>query len=78
MFVSGGDDLVVLDGPARKETKRIKLGGGSSGILMQPDEARAYVAAGNGVTVIDLKTLEIIARIKTGRGPDGLGWAMRN
>jgi YVTN family beta-propeller protein len=70
VFISdlGSSDLVVVDAANRKEVKRIKLGGGSAGILMQPDGARAYVAVGsdNGVAVT------------TGRRPDGLGWAVRN
>jgi YVTN family beta-propeller protein len=76
----GSKDLVVVDVASRKEIKRIKLGGGSAGILMQPDGARAYVAVGsdNGVTIIDLKTLEVAGHIETGPGPDGLGWAVRN
>jgi YVTN family beta-propeller protein len=82
VFISdlGSGDLVVVDAESRKEVKRIKLGGGSAGILMQPDGARAYVAVGseNGITVIDLKTLEVAGHIDTGRGPDGLGWAARN
>jgi YVTN family beta-propeller protein len=47
---------------------------------MQPDGARAYVAVGseNGITIIDLKTLEIAGHINSGRGPDGLAWAVRD
>ena len=80
VFISdlGGRDLVVLDAGARKEYKRIALGGGAAGILMQPDGAKAYVASGNGVTVIDLKTMETAGRIETGPGPDGLGWAVKD
>jgi YVTN family beta-propeller protein len=76
----GSGELVVIDAASRKEVKRIKLGGGSAGILMQPDGSRAWVAVGseNGVTAIDLKTLEVAGHINTGRGPDGLGWAVRN
>ena len=81
VFISdlGGRDLVVLDAGARKELKRIALGGGAAGILMQPDGAKAYVAVGskNGVTVIDLKTMETAGHIETGPGPDGLGWAVK-
>jgi DNA-binding beta-propeller fold protein YncE len=79
VFISdlGGRDLIVVDAGARKELKRIALGGGAAGILMQPDGAKAYVAVGtqNGVTVIDLKALEIAGQIETGPGPDGLSWA---
>ena len=76
----GSSDLMVMDVGSRKEVKRIKLGGGSAGILMQPDGSRAYVAVGsdNGVAVIDLKTLEVAGHIETGQEPDGLGWAIRN
>ncbi len=79
VFISdlGGRDLVVLDAGARKELKRIALGGGAAGILMQPNGAKAYVASGNGVTVIDLKTMETAGHIETGPGPDGLGWAVK-
>ena len=82
VFISdlGGRELVVVDAVARKELKRIALGGGAAGILMQPDGARAYVAVGseNGVTVIDVKTLEVAGHIETGPGPDGLGWAVKD
>jgi len=80
VFISdlGGDGVVVLDAATRKEIKRISLNGGSAGILMQPDGARVYVASGNGVSVIDLKTLAVAGRVETGRNPDGLGWAVRN
>ena len=79
VFISdlGGRDLVVLDAAGRKEHKRIALGSGAAGILMQPDGAKAYVASGNGVTVIDLKIMEAAGRIETGPGPDGLGRAIR-
>jgi YVTN family beta-propeller protein len=46
---------------------------------MQPDGARAYAASSRDhvVSVIDLKTLEVIGRIDAGRQPDGLAWAVR-
>jgi YVTN family beta-propeller protein len=82
VFISdlGGRELVVVGTTTRKEAKRIALGGGAAGILMQPDGSRAYVAVGseNGVTLIDLKTLEKTGHIETGPGPDGLGWATRD
>jgi YVTN family beta-propeller protein len=82
VFISdlGGNNLLIIDAASRKEVKTIDLGGGSAGILMQPDGARAYVAVGseNGVSVIDLKTLEVAGHIESGPGPDGLGWAVRN
>src|SRR5262249_30603430 len=46
VFVSclGGSDLVIFDAATRKEVKRLPLGHGAAGILMQPDGSRAYVA----------------------------------
>jgi YVTN family beta-propeller protein len=79
VFISdlAGNYLVVVNANTRKELKRMALGGGAAGILMQPDGAKAYVAVGsqNGVTVIDLKTIETAGHIETGPGPDGLSWA---
>jgi YVTN family beta-propeller protein len=71
-----GGDLVVLNAPARKEIKRIKLGHMPEGILVTPDSSHAYVAVwgDNNVAVVDLKTLEVMKRIPTGSGPDGLAW----
>jgi len=83
VFVSvlfgGGANLVVFDAATRKEVKRLNLGHGAAGILMQPDGSRAYVACSpdNYVVVIDLKTLEEIGRIDAGLEPDGLAWASR-
>jgi len=75
----GTGDLVVLDAAARKEIKRISLGHGVAGILIVPDGSRAYVAVSSDgeVAVVDLKTLSVTGRIATGKGPDGLAWAVR-
>jgi YVTN family beta-propeller protein len=74
-----GTNLVVLDTATRKEIKKLNTGGGSAGILVAPDGARAYVAvsAADKVVVLDLKTLEITGQIPTGKQPDGLAWAVR-
>ena len=74
-----GSDLVVYDAATRKEMKRVKVGHGAAGILMQPDGARAFVACGpdNYVAVVDMKTLEVTGHIDAGGEPDGLAWAMR-
>jgi YVTN family beta-propeller protein len=69
-------DVAVFDRATRKEVKRIKVGDGAAGILMQPDGSRAYVACSpNGyVAVIDLHSLEVVGRIEAGQDPDGLAW----
>jgi YVTN family beta-propeller protein len=71
-------DLVVLDATRRKEIKRIQLGHGAVGIVMQPDGARAFVACSpdNYVSVVDLQSLEVVGHIDVGQEPDGLAWAM--
>jgi YVTN family beta-propeller protein len=81
VFVSmlGGPDLAIFDAATRKEAKRIKIGRGAAGILMQPDGSRAFVACtpDDYVVVIDLKTLEMAGKITAGKQPDGLAWSVR-
>ncbi len=70
-------ELFIYDTQSQKEVKKLKLGRGAAGILMDPDGSRAFVAcsADNNVAVIDLKTLEVTTRIDVGGMPDGLAWA---
>jgi YVTN family beta-propeller protein len=81
VFVSSlrSGELTVFDAKARKEVKRLKIGKGAAGILMDPDGSRVFVAcsADNYVAVIDLKTLEVAAKFDVGGVPDGLAWAVR-
>ena len=72
-------DLFIIDTQSQKEVKKLKLGRGAAGILMDPDGSRAYVAcsADNNIAVIDLKTLEVTTRLEVGGNPDGLAWAVR-
>ena len=70
-------DLFVYDVTSRKEVKRVSLGKGCAGILMDPDGSRAFVGctAANYVAVVDLKTLTVTSHLDVGGGPDGLTWA---
>jgi YVTN family beta-propeller protein len=72
-----GGDLVVYDAASRKEWKRVPIGHGAAGILIEPDGARAFVACtpDNSIAVIDLKTFEVTGHIDVGGEPDGLAWA---
>jgi len=74
-----GDELVVVDVASHTIRKRINVGKGPEGTLVQPDGAKAYVALSgeNAVAVVDLKTLEVAAKLQTGKDPDGLTWAER-
>jgi YVTN family beta-propeller protein len=70
--------VAVFDAGGRKEIKRIEVGHGAAGIIMQPDGARAFVACtpDNYVAVIDLKSLEVTGHVDVGQEPDGLAWAV--
>ena len=72
-------DLFVYDVASRKEIKRVILGKGCAGILMDPDGSRAFVGctAANYVAVVDLNTLTVTSHLDVGGGPDGLTWAKR-
>jgi YVTN family beta-propeller protein len=74
-----GSDVTVIDTATHKVVKRIAVGHGAAGILMQPDGARAFVACSPDgyVAVIDLHSLEVVGHIESGRDPDGLAWARR-
>ena len=69
-------DLVVLDTGTRKEIKRVPLGKMPEGILIAPGGSRAFVAVNgdNHIAVVDLKSWQVIKKIATGVGPDGMAW----
>lgn len=72
-----GPDLVVLDAHTRSVIKRIPIGHGAAGILMEPNGRRAFVACGpdNYVAVIDLSKLAVAGHFEVGGNPDGMAWA---
>jgi YVTN family beta-propeller protein len=81
VFISslGSGDLYVYDAKTRKEVKRVKIGHGAAGILMDQVGGRAFVAcsADNYIAIVDLKTLEVTGKLEVGGVPDGLAWAER-
>ena len=81
VFISSlrSPDVTVLDATTRKEVKRIPVGHGAAGILMQPDGARVFVACSpdDYVTVIDLKSMQVTGHIDAGHEPDGMAWAVQ-
>jgi YVTN family beta-propeller protein len=81
VFISslGGADVVVYDVVSRKEFKRVTVGRGAAGILMDPLGNRAFVACtpDNYIAVVDFKTFEVTNRIELG-APDGLAWSSPN
>jgi YVTN family beta-propeller protein len=79
VLISAGPDLVILDAATRTEVKRLTIGHGGSGVLIQPDGTRAFVSCSpdNYVAVIDLHKLEVVGHLQVGGEPDGLAWAVR-
>jgi YVTN family beta-propeller protein len=81
VFISSlrGPDLVIYDRASRKEYKRVAVGHGAAGILIDPAGRYAFVACtpDNYLAVVDLKTLAVVDHIDVGPEPDGLAWAAR-
>jgi DNA-binding beta-propeller fold protein YncE len=73
----GNPDLVILDAATRKVIKRLPIGTGAAGILIDPVTNRAFVAntPDNTITILDLRTLTIAAHIPNIAEPDGMAWA---
>jgi DNA-binding beta-propeller fold protein YncE len=82
VFISSLRDgqLFIYDAVTRKEFKRVNIGHGAAGILMDPNGSRAFIACTGDdyIAVLDLKTFEIISRLDVGGGPDGMEWAIQN
>lgn len=72
-------DLVIYDAASRQQIKRVNIGHGGAGILVDPDGRRVFVACSpdNYVAVVDLKTFAVLGHLDVGGEPDGLAWAMR-
>ncbi|MFZ0501542.1 MAG: YncE family protein [Steroidobacteraceae bacterium] len=72
------NDLITLDAGTHRIVKRLDLGAGAAGILMDPVGHRAFVAVsgGDALAVIDLKDLRVTAVIKGLQAPDGMAWAL--
>ncbi|HEY4110898.1 YncE family protein [Puia sp.] len=70
-------ELTVIDAATHKEVRRLKIGRGAAGILMDPAANRAFVAcsADNYIAIIDLAKLEVTGHLEVGGVPDGLAWA---
>ena len=81
VFISSlrSGELTIYDARSHREIKRLKVGTGAAGILMDPDGSRAFVACStdNYIAVVDLKSLEVTNHLDVGGVPDGLAWAIR-
>jgi YVTN family beta-propeller protein len=74
-----GPEVTVFDAASHREVKRIPVGGGTEGLLVEPDGRRAFISSPpqNKVVVIDLQTLVVSGEIAGLDGPDGLAWFTR-
>ena len=63
----------------KKEIKRIKLGRGAAGILIDEEGSRAFIAcsADNNIAVIDLKTLSVPSHLDVGGNPNDMPWSVK-
>jgi YVTN family beta-propeller protein len=75
-----GSDVTVIDTATHKTVKKIAVGHGAAGILMEPGGVRAFVACSPDgyVAVINLHSMQVVGRIEAGHDPDGLAWATRH
>ena len=71
---------MVIDAHTRAVTKRVPIQQhGASGIQVQPDGARAFIACPRDhyVAVVDLASLRMVGKVDTGLEPDGMTWWSR-
>ena len=71
-----GPELVIMDAATHKAIRRIAVGTGAAGIVIDPYGSLAFVAClpDDYVAVIDLRSLQVIAHIDAGANPDGMAW----
>jgi len=71
-------DLYIIETATQKQVKKLKVGTGAAGILMDPQGSRAFVAcsADNYIAVVDLKTFEVTLKLDVGGVPDGMAWSV--
>ena len=70
----GDGDLLIYDAAKRREMKRVRIGHGAAGMVMDPEHHRAFIACGpdNYVAVVDLQMLTVTGHVDVGGDPDGL------
>lgn len=73
-----GQELRVLERDGFREVARLSFREeGPQGITVTPDGRWAFLSLSraNFVAVIDLSSFEVVKRIPTGNGPDGVAWS---
>jgi DNA-binding beta-propeller fold protein YncE len=69
-------ELVFIDAASHRVLKGVPLGPGSEAIFVEPDGRHALIGVTNedAVAEVDLQTMTVVRRIKTGQGPDEMAW----
>jgi len=77
MTMPNTKELIVIEAATRKEVKRIKLESAPLGIIFSKDGKTAFVSAvqADVVLKIDMEKGEILAKVETGKVPDGIALA---
>jgi YVTN family beta-propeller protein len=70
--------VTIISVHEKKALGSVSVGSSPVGVVATPDSRKAYVAVygENVVAVIDLKSFEVVKRIPTGVGPDGIAIAL--
>jgi YVTN family beta-propeller protein len=74
VYVSHATQVEVLDADTQKSVGTIADTLGVHGIALAPSLGRGFISAGkaDSVVVFDLKTLQVLSRVSTGKKPDAI------
>jgi len=74
VYVSHATQVEVLDADTQKSVGTIADTLGVHGIALAPNLGRGFISAGkaDSVVVFDLKTLQVLSRVSTGKKPDAI------
>jgi YVTN family beta-propeller protein len=67
--------IVVLDRHSRQVIHRMQTGPAPQGIAISPDGRRLAAGMGTSTLIADTETYEVLARVESGVGSDGIVWA---
>ncbi|MFZ0523792.1 MAG: YncE family protein [Candidatus Acidiferrales bacterium] len=74
VYISHATEVEVLDADTQKSVGMIGDTPGVHGIALAPELGRGFISAGkaDSVVVFDLKTLQVLSRVSTGKKPDAI------
>jgi DNA-binding beta-propeller fold protein YncE len=74
LYISRGTHVIVIDADSGKPVGDIPDTPGVHGIALAPELGRGFVSNGRegAVTIFDLQTLKLIAKVKAGENPDAI------